>query len=372
MLFADVAAPAGLKSHLIEMATHKRVAHALLFFSEEEGAQLPLALAFAQYLFCESPKQHDSCGTCPSCLKINKLAHPDLHLVFPIALSKTVRISNHLLSEFREAFLDFPYLSLNDWFTFISAENKQPVIGTEESTEIIRKLSFTSYEGRGKIMIIWMPEKMNPQAANKVLKILEEPPEETFFFLVSSSSEQLLPTILSRVQLVQVTTNNIRDTVKIIAKNFQLSQTRAEQIAILAQGNIKQAYSLADENISVNLYLELFQNFMRACLHFNAIKISAWIDEMAALGREKQKQFLVYALQTFRNCLLLKYTPDAVFASEEEKEFLQKFHSFISLQNHTEITQEFDKAIYHIERNASAKIMFMDLALKTNELLNKK
>lgn len=372
MLFADVAAPAALKSHLIEMASQKRVAHALLFLGGEDGAQLPLAFAFAQYMFCEKPTAQDSCGICPGCLKISKLAHPDLHLVFPIALSKDVRMSNHLLEEFREAFLNFPYLGINDWFNHIDAENKQPVIGTEESNEIIRKLSFTSYEGRGKIMIIWMPEKMNASAANKLLKILEEPPDETYFFLVSGAADQLLATILSRVQLIQVPAPTVSDTAKVIAKHFQMPQQQAEQIAVLAQGNIKQAYLLADENISVNLYLELFQSFMRACLRFDALKISSWIDETASLGREKQKQFLLYTLQTFRNCLLLKYAPDAMLATAEEKEFLQKFHPYINLQNHEALTEEFNKAFYHIERNASAKIMFMDLALKTNELLSKK
>src|ERR1700745_300527 len=183
MQFSSVAAPESLKRHLIEMATQKRVAHALLFLGAEDGPQLPVAFAFAQYLLCHNPGPADSCGVCPSCLKIKKLAHPDLHLVFPVALSKDVRMSNHLLEEFREAFLGFPYMDVNDWFNHINAENKQPVIGTEESNEIIRKLSVTSYEGRGKIMVIWMPEKMNAAAANKLLKILEEPPDETFFFL---------------------------------------------------------------------------------------------------------------------------------------------------------------------------------------------
>src|ERR1700756_2547771 len=214
MLFADVAAPDSLKSRLIDMAANKRVAHALLFSGDEEGAQLPLAFAFAQYLFCQNRTQQDSCGACPSCLKIKKLAHPDLHMVFPIALSKDVRMSNHLLEEFREAFLGFPYMGINDWFNHIDAENKQPVIGTEESNEIIRKLSFTSYEGRGKIMVIWMPEKMNASAANKLLKILEEPPDETFFFLVSGAADQLLATILSRVQLISVSPPGIVDTAK--------------------------------------------------------------------------------------------------------------------------------------------------------------
>ena len=372
MLFADVAASAALKSHLIEMATQKRVAHALLFLGGEDGVQLPLAFAFAQYMFCQNPSPQDSCGACPSCLKISKLAHPDLHLVFPIALSKDVRMSNNLLEEFREAFSGFPYMGINDWFGHIDAENKQPVIGVEESAEILRKLSFTSYEGRGKVMIIWMPEKMNHQAANKLLKILEEPPEETYFFLVSADADQLMATIISRVQMVQVPPPSVADTTKVIAKNFQLTQQRAEQIASLVQGNIKQAYLLADENISVNLYLELFQNFMRACLRFDAFKIAAWIDEVAALGREKQKQFLLYTLQTFRNCILLKYAPAAMIATEEERTFLQKFHPYISLKNQEALTEEFNKAFYHIERNAAPKIMFMDLALKTNELLNKK
>jgi len=372
MQFADVAAPVALKKHLIDMAAQKRVAHALLFLGTEDGAQLPVAFAFAQYLFCQNPTPTDSCGTCPSCLKISKLAHPDLHLVFPVALSKDVRISGHLLEEFREAFLRFPYMDLNEWFSHIDAENKQPVIGTEESNEIIRRLSFTSYEGRGKIMVIWMPEKMNTAAANKLLKILEEPPDETFFFLVSGAADQLLATILSRVQLIQVPPPGVNDTATVIAKNFEVPVQRAEQIAALAQGNIKQAYLLADENITVNLYLELFQSFMRACLRFDAIKISAWIDETASLGREKQKQFLLYTLQVFRNCILLKYAPDAMIATNEEKEFLKKFHPYINMQNHEALAEEYNKAFYHIERNASAKIMFMDLALKTNELLNKK
>jgi DNA polymerase-3 subunit delta' len=372
MQFLNVAAPDALKRHLTDMASQKRVAHALLFLGTEDGAQLPLAFAFAQYLLCVNPTPADSCGTCPSCIKIGKLAHPDLHLVFPVALSKDVRMSNHLLEEFREAFLGFPYMDVNDWFNHIDAENKQPVIGTEESNEIIRKLSFTSYEGRGKIMVIWMPEKMNNQAANKLLKILEEPPDETYFFLVSGAADQLLATILSRVQLIQVTPPGINDTARVIAKNFEMPLQQAEQISTLAQGNVKQAYLLADENITINVYLEMFQNFMRACLRFDAMKISAWIDETASMGREKQKQFLLYALQTFRNAILLKYAPAAMMATNEEKDFLQKFQNFITLQNQEGLTEEFNKAFYHVERNASAKILFMDLALKTNDLLNKK
>lgn len=372
MLFADVAAPDSIKNRLTELAAGGRVAHALLFYGSPGGAQLPAAVAFARFLFCRQRGVHDSCGTCPSCLKINKLAHPDLHWVFPVALSKDVRKSDDVLSEFREAFLAFPYLGLNDWFNSLDAENKQPVIGKDEANEIIRKLNYTSYEGRGKVMIIWMPEKMNGEASNKLLKILEEPPDETFFFLVSESIEQLLPTILSRVQTVQVPPAGITEIARVVAKNFSLSQQMAEELAAGAHGNIKQAFLMADENVSENIYLDLYRNFMRHSLRFDPFKITAWIEELQGLGREKQKQFLDYALQMFRSSILIKHIPQQVYGSVDEKDFLQKFHPYITPQNHEQLAEEFGKAAYHLERNANTKIVFMDLALTTNALLNKK
>lgn len=372
MLFEQVAASKSLIDRLTQLANSGRVAHALLFFGEEGGPQLPLAVAFARYLFCTNRSATDSCGTCPSCLKVNKLAHPDLHWVFPIALSKDVRKSDDVLAEFREAFTAFPYMGLNDWFNSLDAENKQPVIGKDEANEIIRKLNYTSYEGRGKVMIIWMPEKMNNEASNKLLKILEEPPDETFFFLVTSAVDQLLATIISRVQMVQVVPATLSEMAKVLARNFQLTEQRAQEIASIAQGNIKEAYLLADDNTPANIYLELYRNFMRSSLRFDPYKISAWIDEIQSLGREKQKQFLTYALQMFRSSVLIKYVPQSVHGSAEETDFLQKFHPYITPQNQEALSEEFGKAAYHIERNANIKIIFMDLALKTNELLNKK
>ncbi len=370
MLFAQVAAPIALKKRLIEMASTKKVAHALLFLGNDGGAQLPLAIAFAQYMFCHHPGEVDSCNICPSCIKINKLVHPDLNFVFPIALSKDVRFSDHVITEFRETFLAFPYLTINDWFNALDAENKQPIIAKDESNEIIRKLSYTSYEGRGKIMLIWMPEKMNADAANKILKILEEPPEETYFFLVSSASDGLLPTIISRTQLIKVNNPSANEIAQVISASFNLSQDHAQQVAALAQHNPREAFLLADENIASTQNFILFQTFMRCCLRFDAFKISIWVDDFARIGREKQKQFLIYALHTFRNCILAKHLPTAVSGTNEEKEFLQKFHPYINAQNHEGLTEIFNKAFYHIERNVSAKILFMDVALKTNELLN--
>src|SRR6185437_1168210 len=277
MLFAQIAAPIALKKRLLEMASTKKVAHALLFLGNEGGPQLPLAIAFAQYLLCQHPTSTDSCGTCASCVKISKLAHPDLNLVFPIALSKDVRFSDHLVAEFREAFLSFPYLNLNDWFNALDAENKQPIIAKDESNEIIRKLSYTSYEGRGKVMLIWMPEKMNTEAANKILKILEEPPEDTFFFLVSSASDGLLPTIISRTQLIKVNAPTVNEIATVVSVSFGLAQGHAQQVASISQQNPREAFLLADENIASTQNFILFQTFMRCCLRFDAFKISDWV-----------------------------------------------------------------------------------------------
>lgn len=372
MLFASIAAPQALKKRLIEMASSKRIAHALLFAGSDGGAQLPVALAFAQYFFCKNPGAQDSCGVCSSCLQVSKLAHPDLNLVFPVALSKDVRYSDHLLPEFREAFLTFPYLNLNDWFNRIEAENKQPIIAKDESEQILRKLSYTSYEGQGKMVLIWMPEKMNSDAANKILKILEEPPEDTFFFLVTCAADILLPTILSRTQLIKVSVPVIGELAEMLSSRVQIPLALAQQIAGFSHQIPREAFLAAEEGVAVSENFPLFQTFMRSCLRFDGVKISAWIDDFARLGREKQKQFMLYALFIFRNCLMIKHLPQEVSATEQEMEFLQKFHPYINSKNQEFLTEEFSRAFYHIERNVNHKILFMDLALKTNEWLNKK
>ena len=185
MLYNEIIGQQEVKTRLRKMVKDGRVPHALLFTGSEGCGNLPTALAFAQHLFCTAGNEEGPCGNCTACNKVSKLIHPDLHFVFPIALSKYVKKSDDLLKEFREAFLENPYMTLTDWFSGISAENKQPVIPVEESAQILRKLSFTSFEGSYKIMIIWQPEKMNTEAANKLLKILEEPPDKTIFILVS-------------------------------------------------------------------------------------------------------------------------------------------------------------------------------------------
>lgn len=373
MLYNQVIGQQEAKGRLIKMVNENRVPHALLFSGKEGSGNLPAALAFAQHLYCTAKTENGACGTCSSCNKVSKMIHPDLHFVFPIAKSKDVKSSNDLIKEFREAFLQKSYLSLNDWFNELSAENKQPIIPVEEANDILRKLSYTSYEGSYKMMIIWQPEKMNVEAANKLLKVLEEPPEQTIFILVSTHADQLLATIISRVQQIPFYNCSEQEITEALVTNYKINSEVAKQTAVLANGNYGEALALLahnDDNVSL---LNTFQSFMRLALKFDASKALQWIDETAGIGREKQKQFFQYGLEVFRDSLMYNFgDKNLVRLSGQEKQFLEKFAPFITQRNYEKLVEEFNNSFYYIERNANPKILFMDLILKTNELINLK
>ncbi|MES2761723.1 MAG: DNA polymerase III subunit delta' [Bacteroidota bacterium] len=371
MLFKNLVGQKPVKQKLLNMLHDGRVPHALMFTGPEGSGNLPAAFAFVQFLFCENKQPEDSCGVCPSCLKVSKLIHPDLHLVFPIPLSKNVRTSNDLVTEFREAFIETPYLTVHDWFDNLSAENKQPTIPTDEANDILKKLSYTSYEGGYKIMIIWQPEKMNTPAANKLLKILEEPPEQTLFLLVCNHPDQLLATIISRVQQIPFYKIDTEDLVKGLQDQFDCQPTAAKQAALLSDGSYREAQLLLQHLDGGTAYLQNFRTFMLIALKFDAIKAVAWVDENSRIGREKQKQFLQYGLEIFRDCLMFNFgSAELVRHSGEEKEFITKFARFVHQRNYERLLEEFNSAFYHVERNANPKILFMDLIMKTNELIN--
>ena len=372
MLFKNLVGQTPVKQKLLNMLQDGRVPHALMFTGPEGSGNLPAAFAFVQYLFCQNKQQHDSCGVCGSCLKVSKLIHPDLHLVFPIPLSKHVRTSNDLLPEFREVFIETPYITVHDWFDSLSAENKQPTIPTDEANDILKKLSYTSYEGGYKIMIIWQPEKMNTSAANKLLKILEEPPEQTLFLLVCNHPDQLLATIISRVQQISFYKIDTEDIVKGLQEQFDCQPIAAKQAALLSDGSYREAQLLLQHLDGGTAYLQNFRTFMLIALKFDAIKAVAWVDENARIGREKQKQFLQYGLEIFRDCLMFNFgSVDLVRHSGEEKEFITKFARFVHQRNYEKLLEEFNSSFYHVERNANPKILFMDLIMKTNELINR-
>jgi len=371
MLFKTIVGQEEIKTRLIHSVNENRISHAQLFLGPEGSGSLALALAYAQYIFCKDKQKDDSCGVCPACQKCQKVVHPDLHLVFPVALSKDVRVSDHLIADFREAFISDPYLTLQGWFNNLGAENKQPVIAVDESASILRKLSLTTFEGGYKIMVIWLPEKMNGQSANKLLKILEEPPAKTLFLLVTENEDQLLRTIVSRTQLISIQKLPDRILTKVLQEQHGLSDDASLKLAFLADGNYATARRLLSENENAALYLRIFQSWMRACLKFDAVKVIDVIDEITPLKREKHKEFLNYALGILRECLVMNYGNAALVRLQgEELEFVKKFARFIHAGNCERFIEEINKASAAIERNAAPKMLFMNLSFKANELLN--
>ncbi|MBL7901967.1 MAG: DNA polymerase III subunit delta' [Bacteroidia bacterium] len=370
MNYSNVIGQADSKIRLQNMVEENRVPHALLFKGPEGCGNLPLAIAFATHLLCKQKTPQGACGTCSSCVQSNKLTHPDLHLVFPIVLSKDVRNSDYWVKEFRAAFLKNPYLNLEDWFIEISAENKQPVIGTDEAADILRKLSYTSFEGQYKILLMWLPEKMNAEAANKILKVLEEPSDNTIFILVSHQPDQLLSTILSRVQQVPLVKLRNEEIASALQTAHGKTKEEAEQMALLADGNFNEALRMLEEDTLGDDLTSHFQNFMRLAFSFDFAKVQAWVEENASLGREKQKRFFQYGLEVFRDCLMYNYgNRDLVRLSGSERSFLEKFAPFVNQKNYEKLIEEFNSNYYYIERNANPKILFMDLFIKCNALI---
>ncbi len=355
---------------MIQAINEGRISHAQLFLGPEGNGALPLALAYVQYLFCKNRTATDSCGTCSSCQRITKLSHPDVHFVYPLSLSKEVEKSSDVFPKWKEAFLQNPYMSLNDWMEFLEAENKQMVIAAGESKDILHQLSMTSYEGSYKVMILWMAEKMNLVAANKILKILEEPPDKTVFFLITEST-QLPITILSRTQVTKVPRITEDELAAILVREHGLSQDSALYVAQTSEGNFRVARILAGEKEDSDFYFSRFQSWMRICLKLDGEKLSEWIGEMATIGRERQKQFLAYSIKLIRQSLLMG-TDFPVRNRQNEEEFLTKFSPYVPFHSGIKIAEELTKAFHAVERNANPKILFMSLSLKVHRQLTSK
>lgn len=379
MLFSEIIGQESLKLRLKETVRNNRVAHAQLFYGNQGNGKLALAIAYAQFINCRDKNKlevGDSCGKCPSCIKYNKLIHPDLHFVFPVAGSEAGKkyISNMFLKEWREFLLQNSYyVSLNDWYVKIAIERKQAAINVAESNQIIHTLSYTSYESEFKVMIIWMVEKLNYQAAPRLLKILEEPPDKTLFILIAEQTDQIISTILSRLLPVKIP--RIEDSALIGAcqQRFGLSELEAAQIGIQANGSFSEAMRFMGQNENRKLNFERFKDWMRYCWQFDVKEILAFSEAAAKESRDGNKSFLQYGLAILRNCMLHNYTKDAIVKLiDDERSFYDKFSPFINHLNINVFTEEFNKAIYHIERNVNTGLVFFDLSLTSAKLLRMK
>ncbi|WP_410879175.1 ATP-binding protein [Myroides sp. DW712] len=382
MLFSEIVGQNHIKNHLIQSATSGRIPHAQLFIGQEGTGTLPMAIAYAQYLLCKNTGNENTGGNESCNIKFNGLMHPDLHFVYPVAT--TSEVSKHPTSDkFAEQWRTFlkanPYGSLMDWYNHIDIQNKQGQIGVDEAGEILKKLALKSYEGGYKIMIIWMADKLNTEASNKILKILEEPPAKTIFLLIAENEQSILQTILSRCQLLRFNALNSVEIEQALIANQSCEKQQAALLARQAQGNYNKALQLVSNAADSADFEQKFVTWVRAAFRAkgNATVIKdliEWSEDLATLGREQQKQFLEFCIELFRQALLCNYqSPNLVYYQTSVDKFkLENFAPFVNGANIDEIFEELSQAIYHIERNGNSKMIFTDLSIKLTRLIHKK
>jgi len=393
MLFKDVIGQQAVKQHLAEMVEQNRLSHALLFLGKEGSGALPLAMAFAQYVVSlpqPSPVVEDLFGgmtaleptpayihpndiaSQPAFQRAGQLIHPDLHFSYPVITKKNgdKSISADFIAQWREFIQSYPYGNVYDWLQFIGAENKQGNITAEECNDIIRQLSLKSFESEYKVLLLWMPEYLGKEG-NKLLKLIEEPPPNTLFILVAENDEQILPTILSRCQLVKIPQLENREVEQALTERANVPPDTARQIAGICEGNYREALQLlqhADED-----WQSLLREWLNASLKGGPIAQVKFVEETSKLGREKQKQFLRYFNHLLEQSIRIKVLGvDQVMLGDNEKDFAQRLNKIASVSQQQAIIEELDRAAYYVERNANAKMLFQALTIKLYHIIQNK
>ena len=374
MFFKDIIGQEEAKKRLIKEINEGKIAHARLFCGSEGIGKLPLAIAYARYLSCEHPSHEDACGTCPNCIKYNNLAHPDLHFVFPVIQKKNKETtSDDYLAEWRELMKENPYFNLRTWVDRMGAENQQAQIFVKESDEIIRKLSLKSSQGGYKIMIIWLPEKMNVECSNKLLKLLEEPPAQTIFLLISEAPNMLLETILSRTQRFNINGIEEGKIAEVLQTQYGIQPNDAINIAHRCEGNFLKALETIHLNEENEFFFESFIALMRLSYQRKVRDMKLWSENISSIGRERQKNFLTYCLRMVRENFMYNFHESSItYLSPEEQNFSTRFSPFINERNVIGIMTELEEAQRHIEQNVNARMVFFDFALKMIVLLVQK
>lgn len=399
MQFQSIIGQKEIKEQLTQMVQHNRLSHALLFLGKEGSGTLQLALAFAQYIVCQSANSKnkmtvdepslfeeylpinnekktankDSCGICPACKKAAEFVHPDIHFSYPIVTKKQGEksVSTDFIKEWRAFINENPYGNIYDWLQFIGAENKQGNITAQECKDIIRKLNLKSFESEYKILIMWMPEFLGKEG-NKLLKLIEEPPANTLFILVAEKEELILPTILSRTQLVKISSLNNIEIETALELSAGVKIEKAQQIAAVAEGNYREALQLlqhADDDWELML-----REWLNAIIKTGPVAQVKWIEETAKLGREKQKQFLKYFIHLLEQAIRGRVinTKEGQLLYNNEQDFALRLNKLCNLGQQEAIINELDKASYYIERNANAKMLFHALSIRIYRIINNK
>jgi len=402
MQFAEIINQSEVKNQLRELVNQNRLSHALLFLGKEGNGALPLALALAQYIVCEKTntksqipnqgpslfgesepaksepdgsQQPDSCGVCPSCVKASQLIHPDIHYSYPTVTKKSGEkpIATDFITEWREFIKFNPYSNLFDWIEMIKEkDNSQGKITARECDEIIRKLSLKSFESGYKILILWMPEELEKEG-NKLLKIIEEPPPDTLFILITENESLVLPTIVSRCQLIQVPALETEDIEEALIQKNKTEPAAARQIAGVSQGNFREALQLAQH--AEEDWQALLREWLNAMLKTGPVAQTKWVEEISRLGREKQKQFLKYFSHLLEQSIRLRLTGEGQIETIRpgaEQDFAERLNKIAGIEQQQAIAEELDKAGYYIERNANAKMLFHALTIKLYHIIKDK
>lgn len=374
MQFKEIIGQQKAKGTFLRMAEEGRLAHALVLKGRPGIGKLAFATAIAQYINCEQPQKGDSCGQCSSCSKIAKGIHPDVRYILPIVTGKQdgkPPVSDDFFPQFREQFFPNPYYAFNEWVAQMDGENKQVGIRIHEIRELKRKITLKAFEGKYKVVIIWNAEKINVEAANAMLKLLEEPPEKTVIVMTVSDTSQLLSTINSRCQRIQMHRIDDKDLGAFLQNQHGLSEDHALQLAQLAEGDISRALELANEtNRSVS---ELYMNWLRICMKGNYAEMQDWGDLVSKENKEFQKLFLSFALQKVRDSLLFSLGAAALSnASAEEKEFQTKFSKFVNMTSIEQLARLIEDSLFYIGRNANSQMVLSVLSLRMHSLFTGK
>jgi DNA polymerase-3 subunit delta' len=367
MQFKEIVGQTAIKQRLVNSVNENRVSHAQLFLGPEGSGSLALALAYAQYLSCEDKQPDDSCGVCSSCRKYQKLMHPDLHFSYPFFAKDKNDTALSFIEQWRDALLANPYLSLDIWRGYLEAENKQANINIAECHQIIKKLSFKPFESAYKILILWLPEYLDKEG-NALLKIIEEPQPNTLFLLVAQNQDQILNTILSRTQLIKIPALSYDEVKEHLIQHHHQTEHAAAEIAYLSNGNMTEALAmLLQDNKG---YHELFIQWLRLCFANKGLDAISFVEQVAKMGRENQKNFLRYGISFIRECcMLMAGAGNLVHLPANELDTAQKMVKVMNLDMAEAISEELEKAHYHVERNGNPKILFLDVSLQIIKIL---
>jgi DNA polymerase-3 subunit delta' len=377
VFFKEIIGQEAVKQRLIQSVKDGYIPHARLISGPEGVGKFALALAYARYLSCSDRGADDACGVCPSCIKYNKLSHPDLHFVFPIVKNdkKKKEICDDYIKEWRKFVLENSYFNLSSWLGFIGAENSQGMIYAKESEEIIRKLNLKAYESDYKIMIIWLPEKMHEACSNKLLKMIEEPPANTIFLLISENPDQVITTIRSRTQsfpIPPISPEKLTEAILSIAQpnNNYADKEEVATLVHLANGSYLKALELMETSEEKQHYLELFISIMRNCWKRDVKNMKVKAESFAALGREKQKSFFAYAQNLIRENFLFRMNlPEINYLNQEETAFSKNFFPYVNENNVIDLMNELALAERHVESNVNPRMIFFDLSMKIAVLI---